>query len=147
MEELTSYLSDLNCRKETYYFLGDSNIDFANVNSSTAIADLLNSLSCSGGLSLINIPTRITKSSATIMDHIFTSDVSHSVHAGVIRSDLFDHFPIFCKVSDAGLLLTQQRNATISNSDYTETNLDLVVKILMKSWSLSWRCTLRMNLC
>ena len=110
MEELTSYLSDLNCKKETYCFLGDINIDFAKVNNSTAITDLLNSPSCSGGLSLINISTRVTKSSATIIDHIFTNDVSHSLHAGVIRSDLSNHFPIFCKVGEVGLLLTKKGN-------------------------------------
>ena len=78
MEELTNYLRGLNCKKDTFYLLGDINIDLANVNDSTATTDLLNSLSCNGGLSLINIPssTSVTNSSATIIDHSFTNDVT-----------------------------------------------------------------------
>ena len=136
MEELTNYLRDLNCKKDTFYLLGDINIDLPNVNDSTATTgtDLLNSLSCNSGLSLINIPssTRVTNSSATIIDHSFTNDVNHSLHAGVIRSDLSDHFLIFCKVSNAKLLLTHKRNNQQSRL-FRDKNL--VAKILMRSRS------------
>ena len=46
---------------------------------------------------LINRPTRISKTSATLIDNIFTnnhSDLVNSCH-GILITDISDHFPIF----------------------------------------------------
>ena len=49
-----------------------------------------------GLVPVINKPTRITKKSATSIDHIITNSyLNHSVKTGIIKSDITDHFPIF----------------------------------------------------
>ena len=44
----------------------------------------------------INKPTRITRNTATVIDHIITntviSDIKH--RSGIIKTDISDHFPI-----------------------------------------------------
>ena len=45
----------------------------------------------------INKPTRITKSSATIIDNIFVNRIhSKSITAGILTSGISDHCPVFC---------------------------------------------------
>ena len=43
---------------------------------------------------LIDKPTRITKHSTTLIDHIYTN-VKSSILSGIITDDLSDHLPIF----------------------------------------------------
>ena len=47
-------------------------------------------------LPLINKPTRVIRNNATIIDHIVTNDcVNNVLNAGILVSDISDHFPIF----------------------------------------------------
>ena len=49
-----------------------------------------------GMISLINKPTRIAKSTATAIDHIFTNTFYNtSLKTGIITTDVTDHFPIY----------------------------------------------------
>ena len=57
-------------------------------------------LTSNGYFSLVNIPTRVTENSATIIDHIMTNDHQHHIIPWVIKSDLSDHYPTFCIVSN-----------------------------------------------
>ena len=52
----------------------------------------LNKLRCS--YSLINKPTRITDTSATILDHVWTNLYSENIKTGVLLHPISDHLPI-----------------------------------------------------
>ena len=56
-------------------------------------------LASHGYFPVITLPTRVTNSSATIIDHIITNDNLHTLKPGVIRANLSDHYPIFCTIS------------------------------------------------
>ena len=44
----------------------------------------------------INKPTRVSKKSATCIDHITTNSfLKHNIQIGIVKSDVSDHFPIF----------------------------------------------------
>ena len=45
---------------------------------------------------IITKPTRETKSSATLIDHIYASNLSLIAESGVIYQHLFDHYTVFC---------------------------------------------------
>ena len=63
-------------------------------------SEYLNMLISNGYYPLINVPTRVTDYSSTIVDHIITYDHTHNISSGVIKTDLTDHFPIFCTISN-----------------------------------------------
>ena len=49
-----------------------------------------------GLVPVINKPTRITRKSATAIDHIITNSfLNNNIETGIIKSDVSDHFPIF----------------------------------------------------
>ena len=44
---------------------------------------------------LISKPTRITSSTATQIDNIFTNNLEQSMSSGILYTDLSDHLPTF----------------------------------------------------
>ena len=59
---------------------------------------------------VINRPRRVTKTSATIIDHILTNAIIDSpLHSGIVRTDISDHFAVFC------LLKTNFEQSNIKN--------------------------------
>jgi len=46
-------------------------------------------------LPIITKPTRIFKTSATLIDHIYTNNIPNISHSGIIINDVADHFGIF----------------------------------------------------
>ena len=44
---------------------------------------------------LIDVSTRVTDNSSTIIDHIITNDHPHNILSGVIKTDLTEHYPFF----------------------------------------------------
>ena len=44
---------------------------------------------------LIDKPTRVTESSATLIDNIFTNELRHNLTCGILFNDISDHLPIF----------------------------------------------------
>ena len=60
--------------------------------------DYTNMLAGNNLFPLISLPTRVTERSSTIIDHVVTNDHEHSILPGIIRSDITDHYPIFCSI-------------------------------------------------
>ena len=44
---------------------------------------------------LIDKPTRITDSSTTLIDNIFTNELRYNLTCGILFNDITDHLPIF----------------------------------------------------
>ena len=47
----------------------------------------------------IDLPTRITDHSKTLLDHIYVNDPKHSYTSGVLLCDLSDHMATFVSIS------------------------------------------------
>jgi len=72
---------------------------FSSINSSVYKAtEYMNMLASNCYFPLITLPTRITNKSSTVIDHIMTNDHKNSILPGIIKTDLSDHFPIFCSI-------------------------------------------------
>ena len=88
-------IEHLNSRALQYYIAGDFNIDLLKYmidSKIKAYADMLLSNSCN---LLIDKPTRITSSSATLIDHIISNNVSSEMISGIGLCDISDHLAIF----------------------------------------------------
>ena len=80
-------------KKYQLIILGDFNINMIDYTSPTArtYKNLLLSL---GLRNVINLPTRVTESTETVIDHCITNVPSADIKSGVIQEDISDHFPI-----------------------------------------------------
>ena len=83
--------------------------------------EYLDMLISNGYYPLINVTTRVTDNSSTIIDHIVTNDHIHNILPGVIKTDLTDHYPIFCTISNLTLKKFHQptfrRDFSMFNAD------------------------------
>ena len=93
------FLSDLSekieCIQKKYHvvILGDININTKD-NSDKNTQDYKNTLLSLGLRNTINLPTRITETSDTVLDHILTNVNADTIVSGVITQDISDHLPI-----------------------------------------------------
>ena len=92
-EFLTNILR--NVRKNTVYMCGDFNVDLLRFDKHGATNDFIDQIYTLGLHPLITRPTRITSHSKTLIDNIFTSDLSSQIHSGLIINDMSGHLPIY----------------------------------------------------
>ena len=59
----------------------------------------INSILSHDAIPLITKPTRISNNSSTIIDHIITNDSKHKFQSFIVKSDLTDHYSIFCVIN------------------------------------------------
>ena len=62
--------------------------------------DCLNLLSSNCATNIIDVPTRVTTSSATVLDHIITNENKHQIFPAVVDYDITDHYPVMALVND-----------------------------------------------
>ena len=78
------------------YIVGDMNLNLLDHRSNSKVKEYLNIVSQNLLIPMINKPTRVSKSNATIIDHILTNSFLHTdCSTDIIKIDIFDHFPIF----------------------------------------------------
>lgn len=75
--------------------MGDFNINILNIDSHQPTYDFINLMSSNGLYPLISKPTRITGSTATLIDNIFTNNLEFNMVSGILYADLSDHLPVF----------------------------------------------------
>jgi len=100
---------------QKYIVLGDFNINYRSLNAQQNIRnydDHINSFGCS---QLIDKPTKITQSSNTIIDHIYTSSaLMNQVLPIVIYKDISDHLPTSALVRCKTNKKNQQKGPTLA---------------------------------
>ena len=91
-------LENVQSENEVLYLVGDYNINLLNVDSHSLTADFNDTIYSYGLVPLITRPTRVIKTSSTLIDNIFTNKsirYGESIY-GILVSDISDHYPFFC---------------------------------------------------
>ena len=81
------------------YLLGDLNIDFPKADDHRATGELLDVLYCNNMFQ----PTRVTSTTATLIDHILTTNlVDDLMHIqGILYTSISDHYAVFLVACNA----------------------------------------------
>jgi hypothetical protein len=74
--------------------MGDFNVNLLNEDIHTQTNEFVNIVTSHSLYPSITKPTRITATSATLIDNIFTNSLAHQT-SGIIMTDISDHMPIF----------------------------------------------------
>ena len=82
--------------------MGDFNLDLIKSERHSATGKFLCDMSSKGFHPLISLPTRITQTSATLIDNIFTNDFCRPITSGLVYTAISDHLPVFALFGDAG---------------------------------------------
>ena len=79
--------------------MGDFNLNLLEFDIHAHVNGFLNLLASFSLMPLITKPTRVTEHSSTVIDNIFCN-IQPLPHAGIVISDLSDHFPVYAKWYD-----------------------------------------------
>jgi hypothetical protein len=85
----------INTETKLCVIMGDMNIDLLKFGSHTKTSDYLDNIFSHGFLPVITKPTRISTTSATLIDHIYTNNITTTGYSGIIITDVADHFGTF----------------------------------------------------
>ena len=89
-------LEILNKGNKESVVMGDFNIDLLQFNKRNLADDVINSTFSQSLVPVITKPTRVTHTSGTLIDHIYTNNVTSTSHSGIIITDMADdNFDIF----------------------------------------------------
>ena len=88
-------LSAISFENKLSYIIGDFNINILNSHSHQPTNEFINLMTSNSLYPLISKPTRITYSTATLIDNIFTNNLELNMNSGILYTDLSDHLPVF----------------------------------------------------
>ena len=112
-EYLCELLHKLALQKRKCYLMGDFNFDLLKMGEIHHIKDFINLMFSPMFYALISKSTRITNSSATLIDNIFVNNFDDCYKCGILLTDLSDHLPVFQIASSL-----QRVNSTCDYSKY-----------------------------
>ena len=91
-ERLETILNGLNRHKNKLILLtGDFNVDLIKHDTDANSQRLIDIMSDRGFIQTISRPTRITSHSSTLIDHMYTNNLSRMIKTSVVTVDISDH--------------------------------------------------------
>ena len=94
---MTTILTAIRSEHKLPYLLGDYNINLLNIEKHPPSQEFVDIMYERSLFPSITEPTRVTSTSATIIDNIFCTTVVTNPHiiTGILCTDISDHFPVF----------------------------------------------------
>ena len=126
-EKLGENICKLNNLKLKYYICGDINIDLLRGSTNIKIQEYIDMLVSLGCSSLVNVPTRISATCSTLLDHLYTNDLENRLSCSVLEYDISDHLPIFFSINSSPqrnqLVPVKIRNMKYFDKEVLQTDL------------------------
>ena len=110
---LCDIFTELCANNIAFYAVGDYNIDLMQINVNQNYRKYVNSILSTTTKCAIDLPTRITDHSKTLLDHIYVNDPKHSYKSGVLLCDLSDHMSTFVCISTKKPIVTNTKKFLI----------------------------------
>ena len=96
LDEMKGQVIKNKFQEKPLFLVGELNINSLDYSRNTYVCNFFNFVFQNGIFPVINRPTRVTKSSATIIDHILTNTITDSHNQSrIIKTDISDHFAFF----------------------------------------------------
>lgn len=131
-DQFLKTINKLRQDKQEFIISGDFNIDLLKHETNSKINDYINAVHSEGCNNIINKPTRITESSATLIDHIYTNITDKITNRGILTFDISDHLPTFC-LTDLKTTKKQEKKLIRDMKNFDKTNFLEDVKTLVQS--------------
>ena len=80
------------------YIMGDFNVDLIKGTTHGPTSDFMGGFMTSGFYPLISLPTRLTDTTATLIDNIWTNNVREAMVSGLVTVRVSDHLPVYAFV-------------------------------------------------
>ena len=140
-DRLCASIENLNRTKTKYLLVGDTNVDILKFNLASNVTSYINSLNSVGCNFHIDKPTRITSSSSTCIDHVYSNIKTELLDNHIILSDVSDHFGIITKLCGNTKWEREYpqsyRKTNLSEHEWGNFNRELKINLLDKFSEIS----------
>ena len=93
---MNTFLAKSKTTDKTCFLVGDLNLNLIDYQSNAKVRNFVNLIFQHSLVPIVNKPTRVTKSNATLIDYIITNSFTGRENlTGILKTDISDHFPIF----------------------------------------------------
>ena len=122
-DRMSDIMNIVQRERKICYFLGDLNVDLLKHESHQSTAAFLDSLYSYNVFPLITKPTRVTRESATLIDHVLTNnfDINSKHVQGILCTSISDHYAIFHIAGNAGI--TSADDIPVLKRNFTQNNM------------------------
>lgn len=117
MEEVLNLVSNSTVK---CYIMGDFNINLLNMNNN--VINYTTLFQSYNFFQTVTKPTRVTDTSATLIDHFWTNDIHNYVKSGILYMTISDHFPIYSSFSVTNVTTTDK--VCITKRTYNENQIN-----------------------
>ena len=135
MKQCETYFKDVFSKNgknlKNIVLAGDFNINFLDFETNKNVQDFLNLMFRYNMIPLTNKPTRVTRHSANVIDHITTNCVTghNDFKSAIIKTNLSDHFPVVFAIKTNETTERPIVKSTYKRS-YCEKNIDMFKNFL-----------------
>ena len=106
------------------FMVEDLNINSFDYDNNELVKKFFNLIFQSGFLTLIQRATRVTRTTATAIDHIKTDvTLESTMNSGTIKANISDHFPIFTILENSCNKNKNYEKTKITNQDFSNENI------------------------
>ena len=103
--------------------MGDLNLNSFDYDNNESVKKILNMIFQSGFLPLIQRATRVTRTTATAIDYIIIDAIlDRTMHSGIIKTQISDHFPIFTILENCKNSKNNEKSK-ITKRDFSDENI------------------------
>ena len=104
-DRMSDIMNIVQRERKSCYFLGDLNIDLLRYESHQSTAAFLDTLYSYNVFPLITKPTRVTRESVTLTDHVLTNnfDINSKHVQGILCTSISDHYAVFHITGNAAI--------------------------------------------
>ena len=129
-------LIKLICKSSSHSIIGlDHNLDLLKANYHKPTQSFLENVLSNQHVPCITRPTRITKSSATLIDNILVSrDIYNSTKCGIAIRDLSDHFP--CVMTWPNIIKNKKNNISFNVKKLDQKHVSALQDELKCDWQI-----------
>ena len=121
----------------------DLNINSSDYENKALVKNFFNLIFQNGFLTLIQRDTRVTRTTATAIDHITTDRILEStMHSGIMKANISNHFPIFAILENSRNKNKNYEKTKIIKRDFSNENIQNF-KFLFKN--IKWDQFLPLN--
>ena len=127
-------LSKIKSEKKLAYISGDYNINLLNVDKHAASQEFIDIMYSHSFFPCITKPTRVSKTSCTLIDNIFSNDYSEATTSvsGILYTDVSDHFPVYYIDFSVSVNVNE---STYTKRIFSSTNMDRFASAMRnKNW-------------
>ena len=107
------------------YIMGDFNLDLLQPEISKPTSDLISLFHSYFFFCSITHPTRVTNTSATLIDHIWSNNQNNNLLNGIIYCHISDHFPVYsCFTTNNHVSSNNRATTTITYRAQSDTSVE-----------------------